>query len=60
MELKRLASNPYLRPGNLLIVPYGIETYDSYAGGSIRVLLIVPYGIETISSQIQTRSLVRF
>ena len=32
----------------LLIVPYGIETFDLYIFKSIFCLLIVPYGIETL------------
>ena len=32
---------------SLLIVPYGIETYENQHGAIPHLLLIVPYGIET-------------
>ena len=38
----------------LLIVPYGIETFDQYETFIQYALLIVPYGIET-SEQYQQR-----
>ena len=37
--------------GQLLIVPYGIETNSSEKCSAVKVLLIVPYGIETNSSE---------
>ena len=47
MELKLLSLNKMCIPSMLLIVPYGIETYEINLFLDPLVLLIVPYGIET-------------
>ncbi len=47
MELK-LRCKVYVIPSlHLLIVPYGIETFEVKRKGVEGMLLIVPYGIET-------------
>ena len=48
MELKpKITNHPGKFLGNLLIVPYGIETAMDYNSINFVHLLIVPYGIET-------------
>ena len=47
MELKHYGSAPSLFDEVLLIVPYGIETYNQGYYDRSQCLLIVPYGIET-------------
>ena len=47
MELKHIGTIFHLYGGELLIVPYGIETYSAGETGAGDGLLIVPYGIET-------------
>ena len=47
MELKHEDGTEKLMWGNLLIVPYGIETAISILWVTLSELLIVPYGIET-------------
>ena len=47
MELKRKPCKDSSLSTNLLIVPYGIETRNSWGGVGNAWLLIVPYGIET-------------
>ena len=50
MELKRVLLCVYFALCNLLIVPYGIETYYHTGTFSSVTLLIVPYGIETLKN----------
>ena len=53
MELKRNILLLFLFRMNLLIVPYGIETFCSQEGKHLTGnLLIVPYGIETWTSRL--------
>ena len=47
MELKQRFQNHSIFLRNLLIVPYGIETYWREREKAPTELLIVPYGIET-------------
>ena len=50
MELKLGRRKAYPRARDLLIVPYGIETWDENGKEwDFKDLLIVPYGIETSS-----------
>ena len=45
----------------LLIVPYGIETFDpSSVGRLIYLLLIVPYGIETEELKTRMETILTF
>ena len=48
MELKQHTETEHRIRDELLIVPYGIETYLPDASACFFLLLIVPYGIETI------------
>ena len=48
MELKLCTSWLTAVPEELLIVPYGIETYLKCMTDDAHMLLIVPYGIETL------------
>ena len=48
MELKQRFKGDTFLPGNLLIVPYGIETKKVWRPDKGWKLLIVPYGIETM------------
>ena len=50
MELKRYNVVWVIWDLNLLIVPYGIETYNLDTLLCSAMLLIVPYGIETQDS----------
>ena len=47
MELKPADGTMSITLGNLLIVPYGIETGNDISPHAEAALLIVPYGIET-------------
>ena len=47
MELKHLVSFSFYFHLDLLIVPYGIETFFFFQALHLVELLIVPYGIET-------------
>ena len=47
MELKLARRNDYESARELLIVPYGIETFKAGFPVFLFPLLIVPYGIET-------------
>ena len=47
MELKPARCTPKAGKGELLIVPYGIETVEHTHDRQRGRLLIVPYGIET-------------
>ena len=49
MELKRIFVNEFDFKNSLLIVPYGIETFNNWVNKEwVDGLLIVPYGIETV------------
>ena len=51
MELKHRFYDTAVKDVNLLIVPYGIETFVAGQNAvGIGLLLIVPYGIETAES----------
>ena len=52
MELKLYSNSEIQAPDALLIVPYGIETFQQVLPYSVVLrLLIVPYGIETCNLQ---------
>ena len=53
MELKQNQKTFQNRTGNLLIVPYGIETLKKNPLEGCGILLIVPYGIETQECQVK-------
>ena len=48
MELKQRQALIYITAQEVLIVPYGIETYETQNFFSPILVLIVPYGIETV------------
>ena len=61
MELKLRQAGNKIKLSELLIVPYGIETYFACIEAlRIAELLIVPYGIETAESAIYSDYLSNF
>ena len=47
MELKQNLADYNANTNIVLIVPYGIETFNPLGSYSFPLVLIVPYGIET-------------
>ena len=60
MELKQCVDTLFAVKADLLIVPYGIETFQPEFANIGFQLLIVPYGIETTRATDTVRQYVHF